>query len=358
MPPEVLDNTVEDQEQSQEPSLRETIEEAVAANEDQSAGGQPGPAGDGQRAPGKADGSPAEKAGPEGAKPAAPATPAANAPGQPVGKPATPQELKAPSQWKPQVREKWNTIPREVQEEILRRENDSLRLIGSVGQKIKFADDVGRHLAPFAERLQSQNIPPQEFLGDVFSTVKSLATGTMEEKAAVVSNIIQSYGIDLRVLDTVLSQRLSAPPPSPEVIQARQLAARAQAVLQQQAQGSQEQARMAASQTLAQFGADPKNEFFEDVRDMMADLLQAGRATSLDEAYTACIWAHPDTRKILLQREAEQRVSSRGQRAQQARRASSSVHGAPLHSGGVSARNPKASLRETIEAAFDEHSQL
>ena len=48
-----------------------------------------------------------------------------------------PTELKAPSSWKPQVREKWNAIPREVQEEIHRRESDNLRLIGSVGQKIK-----------------------------------------------------------------------------------------------------------------------------------------------------------------------------------------------------------------------------
>lgn len=296
---------------------------------------------------------------PAGDKPAAPAAPAAKAPDQaPVGAkkeetPTTTQELKAPSQWKPHVREKWNTLPREVQEEIVRREGDTLRLIGSVGQKIKFADEVSQQLAPFAERLQGNNVQPGAFVADVFQTVRSLASGSMEQKAAVVANIVQSYGIDLRVLDSVLAHRLSAPPPSPEVIQARQLAARAQAVLEQHSNGQVQQAQQTASQAMEAFSADPKNEFFNDVREMMADLLEAGRAKSLEDAYQASIWANPDTRKILLQREAQQRIASRSDRAAQARRASSSVHGSPLHAGGGVAPNPNMSLRETIAAAMD-----
>ena len=332
-------------------SLRDTITDAITEIEPEDsplrATDAPAPVG-------------AEGQQPDGGKPAAPAeTPAKPAdPTAPVGKkeeaaPAVPQELKAPSQWKPHVREKWGTLPREVQEEIVRREGDTLRLIGSVGQKIKFADEVSQQLAPFAERLQGNNVPPNAFVADVFQTVKSLAQGSMEQKAAVVANIVQSYGIDLRMLDNVLAQRIHAPPVNPEVHQARQLAARAQAVLQQHSQGQERQAEESAASTLAAFSADPKNEFFNDVREMMADLLQAGRAPSLEDAYQACIWANPDTRKILLQREAQQRVTSRSDRAAQARRASSSVHGSPLHAGGGVAQNNGGSLRETIAAAFE-----
>ena len=92
-------------------------------------------------------------------------------------------ELKAPAQWKPAIREKWAGLPREVQEEVLRREGDSLRLIGSVGQKIRQADEFNQHLAPFMERLNAHGASPTEFMGDVFGTIKTLAGGSVQERA-------------------------------------------------------------------------------------------------------------------------------------------------------------------------------
>lgn len=340
----------------QEPTLRETIESAVDASEaEQSAqpgsppAGQPAPA-----APVVAPTVPTAPTGPEGAKPAAaPGTPAAAA-GTPSGAQAASVELKAPNQWKPHVREKWNTLPREVQEEVLRRESDNLRLIGSVGQKIRMADEIGQHLAPFAERLQETGASPQAFMADVFSTVKSLSSGTPQERAEVVANIVQSYGIDLRMLDSVLAQRLSAPPPDPRVIEAQRRAMAAESQLTRHNMVREQQVQQTAATTLTSFAADPKNEFFGDVRELMADLIESGRATSLEDAYAASVWANPDTRKILLQREAEQRAAQKQQRAAGARLASSSVHGTPRGSGaGAPLGSPNMSLRETIAAAMD-----
>jgi hypothetical protein len=113
---------------------------------------------------------------------------------------------------------------------------------------------------------------------------------------------------------------------------------------------------------VAAFGADPKHEFIEDVRGMMADLIELGRVKSLDDAYAAAIWAHPGTRQILLQREAQARVATKQGRANAARRASSSVHGAPSTSPARAAPNgaagPSLSLREELEQAFDDASPL
>jgi hypothetical protein len=250
------------------------------------------------------------------------------------------------------VREKWNALPREVQEEVLRREADGMRLIGSVGPKIRLADEVSQHIAPFAAQLQANGVTPTAFLGDVFSTVKSLASGTPQEKAAVVANIVQSYGVDLRTLDAILTQRIQG---GPEVENARRLAARAQMVLQQNEGAIQHQTATEAQTALAAFGADPKHEFLDDVRDLMADLIEAGRATSLEDAYASAVWAHPDTRKILLQRESQSRANGKNLRAANARRASSAVHGSPSQPGGAS-HNPNLSLRDEIANAIDEHS--
>jgi hypothetical protein len=251
------------------------------------------------------------------------------------------------------VREKWNALPLEVKQEILRREGDNMRLIGSVGPKIRLADEVSTHLQPFMEKLQQNGVPPSAFIGDMFTSVKSLATGSPQDKAQVVANIVQSYGVDLKVLDNILSQRLAG---GPEVESARRLAARARMILDQQAQTTQQQSSLEAERTLSAFAADPKHEFIDDVRDLMADLIESGRVETLDDAYSAAVWAHADTRKILLAREAEVRAAAKGGRAAQARRASSAVHGAPTSGTGGVLINPKATLRETIEAAFDEHS--
>jgi hypothetical protein len=224
-----------------------------------------------------------------------------------------------------------------------------MRLIGSVGPKIRLADEVGGYIAPFLPSLQEAGIPPSAFIGDIFTSVKTLSSGSPQERAEVVANIVQSYGVDLRTLDAILTQRIQAGPLDQ---QARQTMARAQAVLQQQQQGVQHQTELETQKTLAAFAADPKHEFLDDVRELMADLIEAGRAQNLEDAYAAAIWAHADTRKILLQREAQARAQMKGQRAQQARRASAAVHGAPTTTGVPS--NQNLSLRDTISAAVDD----
>jgi hypothetical protein len=144
------------------------------------------------------------------------------------------------------------------------------------------------------------------------------------------------------------------------VLEARRTQARAQAIIDQNQGVQQHQTAMEAERSVVAFGADPKHEFIEDVRDMMADLIELGKVNNLEDAYAAAIWANPNTRQILLQREAQSRAGSKQSRANAARRASSSVHGAPT-AGRVApngATGEQLSLRAEIEAAFDEASPL
>jgi hypothetical protein len=324
------------------PSLRETLEAAVEEHAPAEPSTSP--------APPATEAAPVTEAKPAATPPVAPQAPAA----QPQAPAAPGTELKAPAQWKPAVRDKWTTLPREVQEEILRRESDSMRLIGSVGPKIRIADQVMTELQPYAERLQANGVNPMAFIGDMFQSVKSLSSGSAQDKAEVIANIVQSYGVDLQMLDSVLSRRVSAPP---EVLEARRVMARAHHMEQQNQQYQQHQTSQQADQVIAEFAADPKHEFLDDVRDLMADLIEAGRANNLADAYAAAIWAHPDTRKILLQREAQSRAAVKTNRAVAARKASSAVSGSPTLPGG-SQINPDMSLREAIVSAIDEHSSL
>jgi hypothetical protein len=230
-----------------------------------------------------------------------------------------------------------------------------MRLIGSVGPKIRLADEVSNHMAPFQERLATAGIAPEAFLGDVFTSIKTLAEGSPEQRATVVANMVQAYGVDLKTLDAILTQRINLPP---EVLDARMLAARAASAIQGQARSVEHQNAMDAERAIVAFAADPKHEFIADVRDLMADLIESGRAKTLDDAYSAAIWANPDTRTILLQREAQSRATSKNTRAAVARKASSSVRGSPSTPGLPNGAIEGGSLRDAIAAAFDEHSSL
>lgn len=331
-----------------EPSLRETIESAIDEHSE-----DPNPPAETGSQPTEATTSDSTPTTPS-KEPPQPAESALQAQTPAPSQVAT-AELKAPSQWKPAVREKWNMIPREVQEEIIRREGDSMRLIGSVGSKIRFADSVAQELAPFNNQLQQSGVTPQSFISDVFTSVRTLSSGNPQDKAEVVANIIQSYGVDVRVLDSLLSQRINLPP---EVLQARHIITRSHYKEQEQRAGLQQQNALEAEKTLASFGADPKHEFLEQVRHLMADLIEAGQSKTLEDAYSSAIWAHPDTRKILLQREAESRAASKGRRAAAARFASSSVSGNPSIPGGPAVNPENLTLRQSIEAAIDEHTSL
>ncbi len=330
------------------PSLRETIADAIDEHAEPQEGKTAAVPGTSETPAAPDSQAPAVKQEGQAAPPPVPGVPAV-APGTQAAAQAA-QELKAPSQWRPHVREKWNALPREVQEEVLRREGDSMRLIGAVGNKIRFADEVGAHIQPFAERLQTNGVPPAAFIGDIFTTVRNLAGGDARQKAEVVANIVQSYGVDLKALDAILTHRLHQPA---EVLEARRQTARAHAIIAQAEQEKQQESQAEVEQKITAFGNDPKHEFFADVRALMADLVAGGQAKNLEEAYSAAVWAHPDTRKILLQREAEQRLGVKTRRARAARGASASVTGAPRSPGGAPGINPDLSLRDTIAAAMD-----
>jgi len=334
---EVLDEPVE----TPEPSLRESLEAAIDEVD-------PNLEGASKETPDKPS---TEQQVPV---PAAPEKPAADPASKEVSVPS--QELKAPAQWKPAVREKWNQLPREVQEEVLRREGDSMRLIGSVGPKLRMADELQSHIAPFSQALQTNGVSPSAFVHDVFASIRSLAHGDDRLKAETVANIVQAYGVDVRALDQVLTGRIQAPP---EVLEARMATARANAVIRQQSAGVEYQTQLEAEKSVVGFAADPKHEFLDDVRNQMADLIELGHAKTLEDAYQSAVWSNPATRQILLTREAQSRAAMKNNRANAARRASSSVRGAPgvpgaAHVGAAGG----GSLRETLEAAFDDAQPL
>ncbi|MBB5666603.1 hypothetical protein GGE68_004835 [Rhizobium leguminosarum] len=105
------------------------------------------------------------------------------------------------------------------------------------------------------------------------------------------------------------------------------------------------------------FLSDPANAHAEDVLDDMVALINAGRASSLQDAYDAACWMRPDIRRQLISQTAQASVpqlqAQRAAAADQARRASRSISGssAPGPTRDA-ARGQPTSIRDSLRDAM------
>jgi hypothetical protein len=110
-----------------------------------------------------------------------------------------------------------------------------------------------------------------------------------------------------------------------------------------------------AVQSIHEFGADPKNEFFDDVRMVMADFLDMAASRnqqmSLQEAYDRACALNPEIAQIMAHRRTSQGVRSNQRKIAQKAAAASSVTGRRVASGSDE-KGDDLSIRESLERSF------
>lgn len=256
----------------------------------------------------------------------------------PAPAPAEPTATsRAPVSWKPEVREKWATLDPVVQAEISRRENDMNTALREVAPMRRTLEQVNGVIAPYMHMFQSEGVQPLQAVESLLRTAATLRTAPPQQKAALVAEMIGQFGVDIGMLDQVLTQRLGPngqfqQDPMQGVLQ--QIDTRLAPVQQfmNEFQQMRQQASVAPVQNeITAFASDPKNEFFNDVRDLMADMLSAaaqrGQTMSLSEAYNRATMLHPQIADIIAQRRLTNAAQRQQQQADAARHAGASVTG-------------------------------
>lgn len=204
---------------------------------------------------------------------------------QPLGGDKILHEDKAPSGWTPAAREEWAKLPEKVRQEILRRDEDSVKGIRQLQEQMAPYTQFAQTLDPFIREAVGNRVDPGQYIGGVMQAERRLRTGSAEERFSSLVEIAESYGIPLRkIINDAVGQEI-VPHPSltktqnalpPEVERELQEARQfRESMTQTQAQANQK--------LIDDFKAD--KEFFEDVREDMAVLMEAGRATDLQDAY-------------------------------------------------------------------------
>lgn len=283
------------------------------------------------------------------------AEPASQAPA--ISTSATPEPTTAPpsegetipaglqAKWK----DKWATLDSEVKAEFSRYESNVGRLASKYGQAAKAWEGMERIAAPYSEMIRQEGGTLHGVLGNMLETSRLLRHGSPEQKLFVVHHIARAFGVPARQAEDG-SLTFPSLQTSPELLS--RLSSLEQRDLTSRA-GVEYDVTTEVRENLDAFLADEGREYVKKpgYLDVMADLIRAGRAKGLEDAYEQAAWLHTETRPLEIAKQNQVSLAPQRQRTEQARAAAVSVSG---NSPGAVTRDPsKMSLRESLEAAFD-----
>jgi hypothetical protein len=250
----------------------------------------------------------------------------------------------APFGWSAENKAKFNALPPEIQDQVLLREDETHKTITKHDEERNLGKSMKEVIAPYMAIIQSEGGTPQGAVKDLLNTAYILRTGSPVQKLAVMQQVAQQYGIDLRQVAQAPAQQNVDPNISALQKQVQDLQAHInnQSALHKQSEDAKIQSLYQA------FAAKPENVHFSNpkVQAFMATVLNGGHAESYQDAYDQAIYAIPEIRSTLTPvQQVDQ--AKRQQEVQAKKKAGSSISGGP----GLSVANtgnPTRDLREEI----------
>lgn len=265
--------------------------------------------------------------------------------------PAIEQPVKAPDRWSAEDKAKFATLTREAQDLVLKRESDVEKHLTQKSQEIadqkRQFEQIEQILAPRRQAFAMDGMNEAQVLNQLFT----LSDFANRDPAGFIQYFAQQRGLDLGRF---------APQPADDVYVDPALAATQQRInqiendLRQREAAQEQQRRSVIDAEVAAFKADPKNAYFEDVKNEMASLLKAGLAKDLSDAYEKATYTNSEVRAKLLDQsrkaEEEKRLNEAKAAAAKAKQSSSTnVSSKAATAGKASA----ASIDETMEAVYE-----
>lgn len=272
---------------------------------------------------------------------------------------------KAPNSWKPTSREHWAKIPAEARAEITRREREIQTTLSQTANVRKFANDFANVINPFSHLIRAQNSSPLQAVHNLMSTAAGLMTGNEQQKAAIVAEIIQNYGVDCNELDGILSAIASKNGGKvPDRRQSRReehvptwaqpIIAKHKKLEELEAQ-HEERLRTEADEEISKVESEP---YFDDLRDDIADIMEVaanrGRKITVRQAYERAVEFNPDIKKLITQHKVAAKPNGGKQVINRARRAAATIAGAPMTRAGGVKGDEKMSRRQQLAQAWDD----
>lgn len=269
---------------------------------------------------------------------------------KPVEKAPERPKLAPPKALGAAAREAWAKLPEDAQQAIVKRDRETALALNESAEARQFQQRFREEMAPFDPIFRANNVDSIQGSKWLAQQYTALTNGSAPQKVQIAVNMLQAAGLTSEEGIQLLAQALSgqqAPgqqaPPVYRDPRVDEIYSRLQQAEQARNQSMQQQAQ-------SQIAEVEGEEFYDDVRDIMADLVEgAGRRGLLltpREAYNRAILADPATSKVIEQR----RMASTGASVQGSMKAASSVRSNPA--SAPAGADQRDDLRSAIEAAW------
>lgn len=268
-----------------------------------------------------------------------------------VEKPETDKDI-APRSWKPAMKEKWAGLDPAIKAEVLRREKEIESTLTKADEDRTFGKQLKEVVTPYMAIIQAEGGTPATAVKDLLNTAYILRTETPERKGELIMLLAKQFNAKLPV------ESSSTPPLDPNIQALQQEIASMRAERQNERISAQQEEISQLRQQIEVFSADPANEHFDTVKPHMAALMQNNQAKDLQDAYDQAIWAHPEIRPLLLERQQQELAAKRAEenrtRVESARRAGSSLAGGPGTAASSAKAAPEyANLKDELRANWN-----
>lgn len=264
---------------------------------------------------------------------------------------------KAPVSWKGEAKGHWGELPPPVRQEVLRREKEVNQVLRDTTDAREFGQQFQQVVSPFMGFIEAEQSTPLQAVQNLMRTAAVFRVGTPQQKAAVAADIIKQFGVDVGMLDSVLVGQQPAPADNQanqvmQYLEKRLAPVEALATRFQTAQtNAAKRQDNELSKELEEFTNSGDAEFFEDVREDMADLLdlahRRGQKMNYKQAYEKALGMNPELSAAVARKK---EIAKNQASIEKKKRASASVQGIPPGSNGAT---PPGDLRGQLEAAWE-----
>jgi hypothetical protein len=217
------------------------------------------------------------------------------------------QELGAPKTWSKEALQEWATLPERSKQEILKREEDIFRGIEGYRERAELGDQYNKVVEPFRAALEAENVDPVGLFQSFASNHYILSRGSPAQKLELTANLVESYGID----PTELFERTSGiTKVDPAIEELRRQNAELTSRIDTRERSEQTAQFSSIQREVEAFASDPKNTYYSEVANDIAQLLNAGVAITLQDAYEKAVYANPVTRQKEIDRLTSEKLTA------------------------------------------------
>src|ERR1700761_5812691 len=104
------------------------------------------------------------------------------------------------------IKSKWDKIDPEVKSALLKREADFEKLSTTMDEERNFAKEMQKTILPYMALLNSENTTPVKAVQNLLNTAHILRNSSAQQKGALLWQLAQQYGADMRVTPQAAQQ--------------------------------------------------------------------------------------------------------------------------------------------------------